>query len=124
MLTTSSFCLSLSAWLAKQLCLYLGRFWQSHIKNSQAYDRKLLYYVFHNSTKVVKIASLSIVTLFYQVPVDDGLAFMKWKLLRREITVPIPVSMFISLLKLCIQGNVFKFEGSLFRQKFSLAMGS
>ena len=108
--------------MANPAIIPIGRFQQSHIKNSQAYERKLLDYAFHNSTKVVKIASLGIVTLFSKVPVDDGLAFMNWKLLRREITVLILVIMFISLLKLCIQGNVFKFEGSLFRQKFSLAM--
>lgn len=38
--------------------------------------------------------------------------------------VSIPRAVFISLIKVCIDGNVFEFEGMYFRQRFGIAMGS
>ena len=70
------------------------------------------------------MVSLDVVSLFSKVPVDDVLNFIERKIQQGEIVVPIPGAVFISLLKVCIDGNVFEFEGMYFRQRFGIAMGS
>ena len=65
----------LAGWLAQQLSPYLGTFSQSHIKNSQDYKGRLINFAAGNSTNLVKMVSLDVVSLFSKVPVDDVFEF-------------------------------------------------
>ena len=70
------------------------------------------------------MVSLDITSLFTNVPVEDVLNFIDRQIQNNRIQVPVPREMFMSLLRLCVEGTVFEFEGLFFRQRHGIAMGS
>lgn len=77
-----------------------------------------------NSTCQVRMASLDVTSLFTNVPSEDVLNFIERKIIADQIILPIPRDVFMSLLRLCIEGNVFEFSGRYYRQHFGVSMGS
>ena len=114
----------LTGWLAQQLSPYLGTFSQSHIKSSHDYKGGLISFAAGNSTNLGKMVSLDVVYLFSKVPIDDVLVFIDQKIQHDEIVVPVSRDIFISLLKVCNDGNVFELKGMYFRQRFGIALWS
>ena len=97
---------ALAGWLAQQLSTYLNSFYQSDIKNLQDFKWRQIIFDAENSTNLVKGVSLYIVSLFYKVPVDDFLGFVDRKNQQGDIVAPMLGVVFISLLKICIDGNL------------------
>ena len=77
-----------------------------------------------HSTNIVKMVSLDVVSLFTRVPVQDVLNFLDRKIDAGDIVLPIPKAAFIGLVELCVNNNVFEFNGRFFKQKFGISMGS
>ena len=70
------------------------------------------------------MVSLDKTSLFTNVPVEDVLNFIDRHIQNNRIQVPIPHEVFMSLLRLCVEGTVFEFESLFFRQRHGIAMGS
>ena len=58
------------------------------------------------------------------MPVSDVLDFIDGKITAGSIRVDLPRDTFMSLLRLCIEGKVFEFNGKYYIQRFGLSMSS
>ena len=70
------------------------------------------------------MVSLDVTALFPNVPLEDVLEFLKGKIEGGFVVPPVPVGEFLDLIRLCVDNNVFEFNGQYFRQRFGVAMGS
>ena len=70
------------------------------------------------------MASLDITSLFTNVPIEDVLNFLESKIDSNQISLPIPKTCFLELIKLCTNHNYFQFNEKFYRQKFGISMGS
>ena len=110
----------LSQWLNSYLKPLVGTFSESHIINSQDFISK----VRHIPTTNHKLVSFDVSALFTNVPLEDVLAFLQRKLTENNINLPVPVELFMELLRLCVCDNIFSFGEECFRQISGIAMGN
>ena len=96
----------LAGWLAQQLSPYLGKFSEAHLRNTQQFKEKLVEFSSSNSTSQVRMASLDVTSLFTNFPSEDVLNFTDRKITTNQIILPISRDVFMSLQRLCIEGNV------------------
>ena len=107
--------------LAKPLTQLLGTLSDSHLKNSGDLLNKLKDVYFSQK----KLASFDVKALFTSVPVNDAI-----KAIKRAIenvpqdNFPVPKTRFFKLVELCLDFQVFSFNGREFSQIHGLAMGS
>ena len=114
----------IAGWLASILSAYLGKFSNSHLKNSYEFKSRMQEFSAIHSTNIIDLVSLDVVSLFTKVPIDDVIAFLGRKIDSGEITIPIPKQPFLELIKLCVMHNVFEYQGKFYKQKFGISMGS
>ena len=91
--------------LAQQLSPYLGKFSEAHLSSTQLFKEKLVAFSSSNSTSQGRMASLDVTSLFTNVQSEDILNFIERKITANKIKLPIPRDIFMSLLRLCIEGN-------------------
>ena len=114
----------LAGWLAGSLSPYLGKFSPAHLTNSLDFKEKLQNFSRHHSLNGFRMLSLDVTALFTSVPLEDVLSFIKMKIESGRVAPPVPTQEFLELIRLCVENNVFEFNGEYYRQKFGVAMGS
>ena len=71
------------------------------------------------------MASLDVTSLFTNVPTRKVMTLLREHLASNvNLDLPIPNRDFLDLTELCVQHNIFSFEGEFYQQKFGMAMGS
>lgn len=115
---------ALAGWLASIMTPYLGVFSQAHLKNSQDFTDKLRAFSAHTDLTNTKMLSLDVSALFTSVPLDCVLNFIKSKYNQNVIELPIPIDVFLDLIRLCVNNNYFTFNNEYYLQTFGVAMGS
>ena len=114
----------LAGWLAGCLSPYLGRFSSAHLTNSLHFKEKLQDFSRYHSLNGFRMLSLDVTALFTNVPLEDVLLFLREKIESGQVAPPVPKEEFLELIRLCVENNVFEFNGEYYRQKFGVAMGS
>ena len=68
--------------------------------------------------------SLDVTALFTNVPLDFVLENLVEASTSGLFIPPIPIQQFCQLIRVCVESTIFVFEGSVYKQKFGVAMGS
>ena len=114
----------IAGWLASLLTPYLGKFSEAHLMNSYQFKQKIKDFAAAQSTNLVKMVSLDVISLFTKVPIDNVIDFLGRKIDQKQIELPIPKDCFLELIRLCTNNNYFQFQDRFFKQKFGISMGS
>ena len=117
----------LSKFVAKILKPLVGSFSDSHLTNTSDFTNQLTTFYRNNPHLLsAPLLSLDVESLFTNVPLDDVTGFLRSKLTNDNIDLPdgLTIDMLIELIKLCCESTVFSFNGSFYRQKSGVAMGS
>lgn len=108
---------SLERWLADFLSPLLGTVSRSHLRNSADFiDR-----VGHFNVSGRLMMSYDVISLFSRVPIPKVLDYIRE--LDPSHLFPISTSNFVSLLGICMQQNLFSFNGGFYAQIFGASMG-
>ena len=100
----------LARWLASVLTPFLGSFSKAHITNNLDFVNKLSSLTHQNG----KMISYDVVSLFTNVDLDCTLEFLSRKFATLDDTsLPLPSNIIIDLIRLCVEENVFTFNGGL-----------
>ena len=107
--------------LARPLSDLLGTISGAHLKNSSDLIERLKKTGFRNKTMV----SFDVKSLFTNVPTNAALAAINETVQQvDEEKLPLPKQDYLQALHLCVNFNVFEFQGNEFQQQAGLAMGS
>ena len=109
----------LSKWLVKELTPLVGNISSSSVKNNVDFVEKLSRLDINFPFQMV---SFDVTSLFTKVPVDDLLRFLSEELINYNLSLP--GDLIIELIKLCIKGSKFVFDGKFYTQKFGMSMGN
>ena len=111
----------LAKWLASTLTPFLGSFSEAHVINNVDFINKLKATRNCNG----KMISYDVVSLFTNVDLNCTLEFLERKLATLgEGRLPLPTKVIIDLIRLCVEENVFTYNGKYYKQVFGCAMGS
>lgn len=97
-----------------------GRIYSAHIVNSVDFANKIS----RINLNTGKMLSLDVDSLFTRVPIEDILAILEEKLPDLNLDLPISLSKFIKLIKLCISDSVFRVGDDYYRQVYGMGMGN
>ena len=101
----------LAGWVAPLLSPYLWKFSEAHLSDTQQCKEKHVELSNSNLTNQTRMTSLDVTSLFTNVPSEDVLNFVERKITVNQIIIPISCDVFISLLRVWIEGNVYEFSG-------------
>ena len=71
-----------------------------------------------------KMYNLDVTSLFTNVPLDYVLQNLKLRYENGTSDCPLPIGEFLDLIRLCVESTVFTFNGTAYKQKSGVAMGS
>ena len=114
----------LSKWISKYTSPYIGTFSPSHIRNSLEFTSKLSELSGEVDVTRLKMVSFDVASLFTNVPVEEVLDFLVRKSDEGLFNTPVPIGIFMDMVRLCVGSNFFEFEGRYFEQIFGVAMGN
>ena len=110
----------LAKWLAKQLSPLLGKISNSHLLHNYDFIDRL-----RNLGPIQgRMISLDVTALFTNVPLDFLLENLQEAASENIFSPPIPIDHFCKLIRTCVSATIFEYDGSIYKQKFGVAMGS
>ena len=110
----------LAKWVSGILTPLLGIFSKAHVRNNMDFMNKIKNVSFSHG----KMVSYNVASLFTKVDLSCTLDFLSRKLPEFYPTeLPLPVNVFIDLIRLCVNDNVFTYNGKFYQQTFGCAMG-
>ena len=112
---------NLAIWLTEILSQYLGKFSNAHLQHSYQFIQRVKE---NGWVDGVTMVSLDVKALFTNVPLEYVLSKLQEEYDLGNISFPIPIEQFFSLIRLCVSSTIFLFDNQGFAQKEGVAMGS
>ena len=110
----------MAKWLANTLSSFLGKFSSSHLYHTQDFITRIKNLGYTPR----RLVSFDVTALFTSIPLDDVLNFLEVKHSEGELPLPIPVKLFIRLIRLCVKSSIFLFDDKVYQQAYGVSMGS
>ena len=107
--------------LAKSLTPLLGTISNSHLKHSGDLLNRLKDV---NGTRIKKLASLDVKSLYTNIPVKKCLTQIKAHFKKKNIPTSFPIDDFFNLIEKCTNHCYLEYNGVYYQQKSGLPMGS
>ena len=118
--TNNSIEYKLSSWISKILSACTNKICNTTVINSLDFKEKIQR--INHDHKI--IASFDIKSLFTNIPIDECINLLSHELHNLNIDIPIPIDVFLKLLKLAVTNCYFSFNDRFYIQKTGLPMGS
>ena len=110
----------MAKWLANTLSPFLGKFSNSHLYHTQDFITRIRNLGYTPG----RLVSFDVTALFTSIPLDDVLNFLETKHSEGQLPLPIPVNLFIRLVRLCAKSSIFLFDDKVYQQAYGVSMGS